>query len=674
MEVSLISRLQVRREQVRQATLVALSIVIGALGAVANVVFSDAIELASYLFWQLEGSWLGIDRGWPWNLWTPAILVSGGVFILALERVFPGEVLGYGFPRFLEMLHLAGGRVKRRWMVAKTLGAALSLGAGAAVGREGPVAQIGGSIAAAVARAARVTRDEAKALIACGTAAAIATTFNAPIAGMLFAQEIVLLGDMRLTNFSLIVVSSATGVVISRAAFGNAAAFEVGTFQLHSYRELMSYALLGVLLGLLAVAYTRLFYWTAGRFRALPGSSAVKLLAGLAVVGLIAVPLPQNLSDGYEVINQALGDELPWTLMLALAMAKFVASCLSLGCGAPGGVFGPCLFIGAMAGGSFQRLAEILLPDATGPHGSYALIGLGSFLAAVTHAPLTSVFLLFEMTQNIDVTVPALVTTGVAVIVARFLQEEGFDTYGLALEGKHLLAPRDVAALSQIPVDAVFRHDTRTVPASATGAEILRIVADSDQSTFPVVDADGRLIGAFSLRTVRLLALESGPEGLVRAADLCEPDIPVVTPHVTLAEALRRMEADGVEEVPVVDAADPSRLLGTLSRSDVVRAYNRATASLGMAHSVAAAPEVRRWEEMLRVATVPVPREWVGSTLRQIDCRARYGISVLAVRRADGVLAHRNGAPDPDRPLARGDTLVIAGPHNAVERVVAGAW
>ncbi|TMA47251.1 MAG: chloride channel protein, partial [Deltaproteobacteria bacterium] len=274
--------------------------------------------------------------------------------------MFPGEVLGYGFPRFLEMLHLQGARVKRRWMVVKTLGAAISLGSGAAVGREGPIAQIGGSIGSAVALFARLSTEQRKVLIACGAAAGIATTFNAPLGALMFAQEIVLLGEMQLANLSLIVVATTTAVIAARGLFGNAPVFTVPTFVVESYWECLSYALLGVVLGLLAAFYTRLFHAIAGHLRRLPVPRWMVLLGGLAAVGVLDVVAPANRSDGYDVINQALAGHLSWTLMAPLAAAKIVGSSLSLGCGAPGGVFGPIFFIGAMTGGSFRAVSALL--------------------------------------------------------------------------------------------------------------------------------------------------------------------------------------------------------------------------------------------------------------------------------------------------------------------------
>src|SRR5206468_3578213 len=374
----------------RHVRLIGLAVVTGILGAVGNVVFREAIRGATWLF---QGRLAPLGRPG-----IPLALVAGGLALLCLDRFFPGEVLGYGFPRFLEMLHLHGASVKRRWMVVKTLGAAISLGAGAAVGREGPIAQIGGSIGAA------------------------------------------------------------------RGLLGNEPVFHVMPFELDSYWECLTYGVLGVVLGLLAVGYIRFFHAVAARVRRSPWPRPVLLLVGLALVGLLDVAVPGNVSDGYPVVDQALAGRLAPGHMAVLAAAKVAGSSLSLGCGAPGGVFGPIFFIGAMTGGAFRGLSALVLPGLTGPRGSYALVGLGAFLAATTHAPLTAIFLLFEMTQNYTVTVPALITAIVGLTVATRLEPESIDTLGLTAEGKSLHPTTERQVLDRIPVAAVYHREAETIP------------------------------------------------------------------------------------------------------------------------------------------------------------------------------------------------------------------
>jgi CIC family chloride channel protein len=478
----------------------------------------------------------------------------------------------------------------------------------------------------------------------------------------MFAQEIVLLGKLQFANFSLLVVATTTAVIASRGIFGNAPVFAVPPFVVESYWECFSYALLGIVLGALAAFYTRLFHAVAGYLRRLPVPTWVILLGGLTAVGLLDAAVPANLSDGYGVINEALAGHLAWKLMALLAVAKIIASTLSLGCGAPGGVFGPIFFIGAMTGGSFRGLCELFLPALTGPRGSYALVGLGAFLAATTHAPLTSIFLLFEMTQSYSVAVPALITTIVALVLATRLEPESIDTLGLTAEGKSLHPTTDRLVLDRIPVETVYRKEFEAIRDRTPLPEILRTISKSRSGTFPVLDAKSELIGVLSFATLRPILLEENLGPLIVARDLCDAYVATLTPDAGLGEAFQCMESEGLEDVPVVDAANPKHVLGMLSRADLIAAYNRTVAILSTVTMPAwLVTAEARSSERYRVSVVEVPGGWVGRSLREIDCRARYGVTVLAVQPRGRDAAMGYELPDPNRQLAPGDMLVLAG-------------
>src|SRR5579883_136653 len=384
--------------QSEYAQMLASAGVIGVATAVGSWVFRELIQLCSRIFLQGEAAllriWLHVGV-----LAIPLVLVSGGLVLLLLNHFYPGDVLGYGFPNFLETVNLGNARLRRRWIFLKALGAALSLGSGASVGREGPIAQIGGAIGSALAQVRDLTASQARILIAAGAGAGIATTFNAPLGGMMFAQEIVLLGEVELSNLTLVIIATTTAVVTSRSIMGVGAVFQPPPFRIGTHEQGLTYGALGVVIGLLAAGYIRLFHRVGSYLRAVRIAPTWRLLAGLALVGLIAVPLPQNLSDGYPVIDLALHGQVPFARSASLTAAKMIASALSLQAGAPGGVFGPVFFIGAMAGTTFRGVAATLLPGRTGPPGSYALVALGAFLGAVTNAPLTALLLLFEMTR-----------------------------------------------------------------------------------------------------------------------------------------------------------------------------------------------------------------------------------------------------------------------------------
>jgi CIC family chloride channel protein len=654
-----------RADQFEYVHLILLAAIVGSLAALGNLGFRLLIEFFSWVFRHLEWDMLRINHGGAWRLLIPLILVSGGVGILLLNLIWPGEVMGYGFPNFLEQVNLGNARIRRRWIIVKALGAALSLGGGASVGREGPIAQIGGAIGSLVAQLRSLSPERMKVLVAAGAGAGIATTFNAPIGGLMFAQEIVLLGHAEVANLTLLIISTFTAVVTSRAILGNETVFQVPQFVLRSYWEMASYGLMGIALGILSASYVRFFHGTASVFRRMKLPDSAKLMIGLVAVGAIAIVLPQNLSDGYPVINMAMAGEFTLAMLAALCAAKFIASSVSLACGAPGGVFGPVFFIGTMAGGLFQRSSHHLIPHLTGPRGSYAIVGLGAFLAGTTHAPLTALFLLFETTRSYSIALPAMIATITALVVARAIESESIDTYRLAREGKTLQIGQERLALTQIPVGAVMTKDVAVVNENTALADILHIAGETPQSTLPVVSSDGQLSGLIVTRDLLTLLAGGGDLGpLVNAYDIAKTNCPELTPDQSLDVASQLMEQEGLDEVPVVERQGGGPFLGLVTRMHIAQALNRVTVSLS---TLATRDQNIYWATGYRVTRIAVPQAAAGTTLRQLDPRARFGVTVLASRSSDDPAA--GFAPvSPDQKLHAGDLLVAAGRPSDIRR------
>jgi chloride channel protein, CIC family len=638
--------------------LILLAVVVGVGAAFGNLGFRLLIEFFSWLFQTVEWRALGIGRGF--HILIPAILLSGGVCILVLDYFFPGDILGYGFPNFLEMVNLGNARIHRRWIFLKGLGAALSLGSGASVGREGPIAQIGGAIGSTIAQLGRLSADRAKVLVAAGAGAGIATTFNAPMGGLMFAQEIVLLGHTEIANLTLLLISTFSAVLTGRAVMGDlGSVFQPLPFMMRNYWEMATYGGLGLALGLLAAGYIRFFHATGARIRKLAIPQWAKLMGGLAIVGVIAIFLPENLSDGYPIIQRAFRGDLGVELVAALMIAKFVASAISLDCGAPGGVFGPIFFIGATAGATFHDVCNFFIPGLTGEHGSYALIGMGAFLGGVTHAPLTALFLLFEMSRgNWTVALPAMIATAGALVVSRWVEAESIDTYQLAREGKTLEISQERSVLRQLPVASVMTKDVTVVRTNAALGDVLRSAGDTAQATLPVIDSEGELTGLIVTRDLlALLASGSQLGPLVNAYDLGRPNPPTLTPESSLDEAVQLMEYEALDELPVTDRPHGRAFLGLVSRHAIAHAVNRVSVSLT---SFATRERDIFWAAGYRVSRITIPPSAAGKTLRQLDPRARFDVTIFAVQQG-GDFDSGFGPITPDRPLEAGDLIVAAG-------------
>ncbi|MDW7709352.1 MAG: chloride channel protein [Deferrisomatales bacterium] len=556
--------------------LLAMAVAVGLLAGVGNLAFRRLIDLFHFLVFQEGGQWLGVHTGFPAVLLLPLLPTAGAVLLAPLDLFFPGEIRGYGLPRFLEAVNLKGAVFRARAMVGKSLAAAITIGTGGSAGMEGPIAAIGGALGSLVGQGLRVSHERLRTLVACGVAAGVGGTFNAPIAGVFFAQEIVLLRSFEATSFTPIVISSAIGTLVTRAVEGNHPAFRVPHYALHSPWEVIFYAILGVIVGLAAVHFIRSFYALADRFAAWRAPERLKPIAGAFATGVVGIALPQVLGNGYEHVELALAGQMGGLLLLVVAAAKVYATGLTLGSGNAGGVFAPSLFVGAMLGGAYGTLVTALFPGTSAGPGAYALVGMGGFLAAATHAPMTAIFLIFEMTHEYSVILPIMVACVIGYTVSRYFQKDSIDTLELARRGIHLEEGREVSVLQAIQAGDVMNPGVEGIPEGMPLREILQFIPRSRHMTFPVVDAQGRLAGILSLQDFREIAYEEGLEDLVVAGELATREVITVFPDESLRDALGKIGVRNFEHLPVVSREDPRRILGMLSRRDIVTAYNKA--------------------------------------------------------------------------------------------------
>lgn len=657
--------------------MVLVAIACGLAGGFGAIAFRKLIMLVQGGFFGpgedlLEIAW---SRPWHWRLLAPAV---GGMIVGPLVYFLAREARGHGVPEVMESVALRGGMIRPRVVAVKALASALSIGSGGSVGREGPIVQIGSALASIIGQILRVPSRHLRTLVGCGAAAGIAATFNAPIAGALFAVEIIL-GDFGVTQFSPIVISSVVATVLSRYYLGDVPAFEVPKYALVSPFELIPYMALGVISALVGVAFIKVLYRSEDFIERLPIPGYMTAALGGLLVGAIGIWFPQVFGVGYATINAALTGNLPLTILAVLLVAKILATSLTIGSGGSGGVFAPSLFMGAVTGGVVGTLLNQWFPGATASSGAYALVGMSAVVAATTHAPITAIIMIFEMTGDYTI-VPALMSACVvSTLMSTWLNRESIYTIKLVRRGVDLFKEDDPNVLKALRVSDIIDREPDIVPASAKFPVLLDLVVRSRHSEFFVVNESEELIGVIELDKLRRLLFDQEDlQQLVVAEDLIVTGRPTVTERDHLDLVMRLFSHSAMDEIPVVSEKDRKKLIGVVRKEDVINARNREWLRRDLTGTltttvrfVGSARQVDIGDGYV-VQEILAPPTLLGRTLAELNLPATYGSHVVFIRSRLGKSGdmHIRVPSSADR-IVEGDTLIVAGRKEAVERIEA---
>ncbi|MDY0212254.1 MAG: chloride channel protein [Desulfuromonadaceae bacterium] len=557
--------------------MVTLALIIGVLAGVCNFLFRRAIEFFHWLVMEQGIAWFDISfTQWSASrFWVVLFPVTGALFLLPFG-IFFAKDMKFGFSAFLAQVNLRGAKIPGRTIITRGLASAITLGTGGSAGQEGPIAQIGGAVGSKFGQGFKVSGNRLKVLVACGVAGGVAATFNAPIAGVFFAHEIVLLASFELSSFTSIVIASGMSTVVSRALLGNEVVFSVPPYQAGSMWQLVLYALLGVVVGVLASGFIGMHMQVKTMFDKLHLPRLTKPILGGVLVGVIGIVLPQVFGNGYEFMDQFLHGQGSILLLLALILFKAMATSITIGSGLPGGMFAPVLYLGAVTGGGFGKIAQLLFPYLHIQPGAFALIGMGAFLSAATHAPMTAIFLIWEMTSSYDVIVPIMIACVIGTTISRHFNKDSLDTVELSRAGIDLEAGKERNIMKSIKVGEVMVVNLETVPEWMTLRQFADFISHTRHTNFPLVNAAGKLSGIISVQDFLGVVFEKDLLDLVVVKELATTEVVTVLATENLDEAMRRIGYRNIEQLPVVSQLDPDHLVGLISRRDMVSAYNRA--------------------------------------------------------------------------------------------------
>jgi CIC family chloride channel protein len=503
--------------------------------------------------------------------WRRLLLPVGGSLSIGylLYRYFP-DARGSGVPQTKAALYARGGRITMRTVIGKFFCTSATLASGIPLGREGPSVQVGAGIASVIGRRLGLRPEKVKALLPVGAAAAIAAAFNTPLAAVLFALEEIV-GDLHAPVLGSVVLASATSWMVLRLLLGNHPLFKVPEYQLVNPLEFGIYAILGVAGGLVSVSFTKLLLGMRARFLRFPKKTVwFQPVAGGLLVGLMGLFVPQVLGVGYGYVGDVLNGRMALNLMVLLLVLKLITVTTSYASGNAGGIFGPALFIGAMLGGTVGTAAHHLLPAYTATAGAYALVGMGAVFAGIVRAPMTSVLMIFEMTQDYAVIVPLMIANLVSLFIASRLQPEPIYEALAVQDGIHLPSAETRQRQGKRHIIRIMRALTESLPSEITVGEALQRANSSKFQTWLVLDSNG-VVGVINRTTLEREFTQDANQELRKIVGVL--DFPHVHSDQGLDLALERMGANQIDVLPVVDRANVHRLEGIVTLRDVLEFY-----------------------------------------------------------------------------------------------------
>jgi chloride channel protein, CIC family len=656
-----------RAKMTEYTFMIVAALIIGVLAGFGAILIRTMIsEISSFSFPGTADLLTNIiENPWVRKLFVPAL---GGLIVGPLIYFFAKEAKGHGVPEVMQAIILRGGVIRPRVAVIKAIASAVTIGTGGSVGREGPIVQIGSSVGSAVGQFFRVSSHRLKTFVGCGAAAGIAAAFNAPVAGALFSVEIIL-QDFAFAHFSPIVVSSVMATVVSHAFEGDFAAFKVPAYKLTSPYELIFYFILAVLSALVGHLFIRLLYFSEDFFDdRLKFPEYLKPVIGGFIIGGGALFFPEIMGVGYESINSALHGNTIWYMALLLLFAKVLATSITLGSGGSGGIFVPSLFLGAMTGVFFGGLVHSFFPEISSDPGAYALVAMGGLISATTYAPITAIVIVFELTNDYHVILPLMITCIMSTIISLKLSRESIYTKKLVNRNILVKDGTDSNVMKGIMVKDVYTDTVDIIDDHMKFDEVINRVVASHEKYFPVVNRRGTISGIISMNEIKEHLYDRDMlQHVLIAEDISNKHFKTVNPGDNCQDALDIMSSHDLDGLPVIKSVKSKKLIGMIWRKNIVDEYNREIEKRDFTSSFASRITMKNIDshvhfmEGYAITEIPVPRDFLGNSILELDIRKKYGVDILLIRCNSEGNSKIKAIPNPDYRFSINDSLVIAG-------------
>ncbi len=644
-----------------------LAILIGTISGVGAYLVKLLIRYSKIIFWGKPILFLHVLDSYPWwqVLLVPAI---GGLIVGPIIYYGAREAKGHGVPEVMEAVFLKGGKIRPIVAIVKAVASSLTIASGGPVGREGPIVQIGSGLASTLGQFFKLKESDLKTLVGAGAAAGIAAAFNAPIAGALFSAEIIL-GNFAITSFAPIIVSSVMGNMVLIAIEGSEKVFKVPVYTMHSPWEIAIYFALGIIAGVVGVAFIKFLYFSEEKWNALKISEPLKPMIGGLIIGIVALKFPHILGTGYETIDLALQENIFIITALVLIFVKIFVTSTSLSSGSSGGIFAPSLFMGAQTGYFVGKLSSILFPSLHISVGAYALVGMGGVVAGAIQAPLTAIIIIFELTGDYKVILPLMITCIIASLISEVFNEYSIYTLKLKLKGIVLREGVEINVLKKFKVKDVLSYDYIKVERNISVNKLTEIAINAKHNVYNVVDEEGNYLGIITLEHLKFIMGEKDDfQDLILAIDVLEPFEPLKEDD-NLETAMNLFGRYDIDEIPVVEN---NKIIGVIRRKDIIETYNKeiykreATSTLLEKLRFSKDKEIVELSPGYYIKEIDAPSLTWGKSLKELELRNRFKIDIILIRKKNP--PQTIPLPGGDQKIDKEDSIIIAGKSENIER------
>lgn len=611
-----------------------------------------------------------LTHPWFYRLLIP---LAGAVLATPILYFFARKYKGHGIPEVMEAMVMKKGRIEGSVVISKSISSILLIGAGASVGKEGPIVQICATIGSHLARLFTFSPEQIKVLIGCGAAAGIAASFNAPIAGVMFSIEIIL-NHFALNSFAALVISSVIATVIAHYHIDCLPILTIAADLTVRTLELPYYFFLGAIIALVSYVFIKSIEiserWMESRY--IP--EFLRLTLGFLLVGLVVMICPYVYGSGFDGIQAIISGKLGMGLLFGVVLAKMAATSLAFGSGGSGGVFAPSMFIGASAGGALGMFIGRFFPFPDPSVEMLVIAGMGAMISSVVAAPVTAIVLCLEATHNYHIILPVMITCITSALLSSRLCKESLYELHLKRRGGELHGSIESSIMRRHFVQDVMHRDTHPIDPDVSFESLYEQMVNDEREQNYVVGFDRVYMGAIVLPQVAAILRSDGIKSKRRAIDLMNRRFPSVAPDASLLDCVRILKSNHLHEIPVVDPST-GHFEGLISFRDIFNIYDREIlreGSLGLKFITRTAPVVRNDYVSIpigfNIVVLPVVGRLVDRSVRDLDLRNRYNATIIAINRTHGGEV-RSDIPMPHRILTRLDSLIIIGPEDSIKRL-----